>query len=77
MLTLFGSPGQLAKLMLATWVSLHYNIHVYKKFGNQLPQVAKINADEYFLCIGYIDIRQYFSNNDVQYLKSITKPSTE
>ena len=64
MLTLFGSPGQLAKLMLATWVSLPYNIHVhvYKKFGNQLPQVAETNADEYFLCILISDNSQFLFN---------------
>ena len=63
--------------MLATWVSLHYHRHVYKKIGNQPPQLAKTNADKYFSCIDYIGIKQYLSNNNVQYLKSITKPSTE
>ena len=49
--------------MSAPWVSLQYNI--YKNFLKlatfkiSIPQVAKmakINADEYFLCMGYVKL---------------------
>ena len=38
--------------MLASWASLHYNI--YKYFVKLACfKIGDLNADEYFLCIGY------------------------
>ena len=47
--------------MLATWGSHDYNI--YKNFLklatfniSEVAKMAKINADEYFLCTGYLQV---------------------
>ena len=49
----FWFTGYLAILMFATWVSLHYNTYkTFLKLATSSSEKAKINADEYFLCIG-------------------------
>ena len=50
-------PGEAAIFILATWGSIHYDIHMYIKMQwNKLPQIAemaKFSADGYFLFTGY------------------------
>ena len=51
---LLSLSGKLANLILATLVSLHYNIYIngVKLATSQLPKMAKISAEEYFVCVG-------------------------
>ena len=52
--TLFGFPGDSGTFLLATYIWLHYIVHVYKnkvKLAIFKISYRKLDADEYCLCV--------------------------